>query len=82
MGDRGSVTSTGMEFFSSPPCSDRLWGSPSFLSNGYRGALSLGVMLPGNEADHSTTSGDEVKNALNYTSTRQYAFMAWCLIKQ
>jgi hypothetical protein len=24
-----------LEFFSSPPCSDRLWGPPSLLFNGY-----------------------------------------------
>jgi hypothetical protein len=29
--------------FSSPHRPDRLWGPPSNLSNGYRGALSLGV---------------------------------------
>jgi hypothetical protein len=27
----------GPRFFSSPRCPDRLWGSPSFLSNWYRG---------------------------------------------
>jgi hypothetical protein len=28
--------SRGWEFFSSPPCPDRLWGPPSLLSNGYQ----------------------------------------------
>jgi len=27
----------GWEFFSLPPCPDRLWGAPSLLSNGYQG---------------------------------------------
>jgi len=31
-----------MEFFSSPPCPDQLWGAPSLLSNGYRGCYSGG----------------------------------------
>jgi hypothetical protein len=33
------------------------------------------------EADHSPPSNAEVKNAWSYTSTPQYAFMAWCLVK-
>jgi len=31
-----SSTTTGWELFSSPPCPDRLWSSPSLLSNGYQ----------------------------------------------
>jgi hypothetical protein len=45
------------------------------------GALSLGVKRPGCEADHSPPSSAEVKNAWSYTSTPQYVFMAWCLVK-
>jgi hypothetical protein len=45
------------------------------------GALSLGVKHPVSEADHSPPSSAEVKNARSYTSTPQYAFMAWCSIK-
>jgi hypothetical protein len=44
------------------------------------GALSLGVKRPGRETDHSPPSSAEVKNAWLYTSTPQYAFMAWCLV--
>jgi hypothetical protein len=43
------------------------------------GALSLGVKWLGHEADHSPPS--RAKNAWSYTSTPQYAFMAWCLLK-
>jgi hypothetical protein len=46
------------------------------------GAISLGVKRPGCEADHSPPSSAEVKNAWSYTSTPQYVFMAWCLVKQ
>jgi hypothetical protein len=45
------------------------------------GALSLGVKRPGREADHSLPSSAEIKDAWSYTSTPQYVFLAWCLIK-
>jgi hypothetical protein len=45
------------------------------------GALSLRVKRPGREADHSLLSSAESMNAWSYTSTLQYAFMAWCLVK-
>jgi hypothetical protein len=45
------------------------------------GGLSLGVKRPGREAGHSPPSSAEVKNAWSYTSTPQYVFMAWCLVK-
>jgi hypothetical protein len=45
------------------------------------GALSLGVKRPEREADRSHPSSSEVKNAWGYTSTPQYAFMAWCSVK-
>jgi hypothetical protein len=45
------------------------------------GALSLGVKWLGREADHSFPSSAEVDNAWSYTSTPQYVFMAWCLVK-
>jgi hypothetical protein len=45
------------------------------------GVLSLGVKRPGREADHSHPSSAEVKNAWSYTSTPQYVFLAWCLVK-
>jgi len=35
--DRGSIPAEGCELFSSTSCPDRLWDSPSLLSNGYRG---------------------------------------------
>jgi len=46
------------------------------------GALSLGVKLPGHEADHSPPSGAKVKNSWSYTSTPRYAFMARCSVKE
>jgi hypothetical protein len=45
------------------------------------GALSLGVKRPRREADHSSPSSAEVKNAWSYTFTPHYVFMAWCLVK-
>jgi hypothetical protein len=78
----GSSPAGGWEFFSSPPSSDHLWGLPSLPSNGYRGwGPSLGVKRPGREADHSPPTSAEVKNVWSYTSTLQYAHMAWCSVK-
>jgi hypothetical protein len=47
--------------FSSPNRSDRLWGPPNLLSNGYRGTLSPGVKRPGREADRSPPTSAKVK---------------------
>jgi hypothetical protein len=45
------------------------------------GALSPGVKRPYREANHSPFSSSEVKNAWSYTSTPQYIFMKWYLVK-
>jgi hypothetical protein len=45
------------------------------------GAFSLGVKRQGCEADHPPHLVSRLKNAWSYTSTPQYAFMAWCLVK-
>jgi hypothetical protein len=49
------------KFFFSPQRSDRPLGSPSILSNGYRGPFRLGVKRQGREADRSAPSSVEVK---------------------
>jgi hypothetical protein len=69
--------SEGREFFSSPPHPDQLWDPPSILSSGYRGYLSLAVVRPESDTDHSPPSSVWI-----YTSTPQCAFMLWYLIKQ
>jgi hypothetical protein len=46
-----------------------------------QGALSPKVERPGRETNHSSPSSAEVKNAWSYTSTLQYVFMEWCLVK-
>jgi hypothetical protein len=61
------------DFLPSPSHSDWLWGQPSLLSNGYRGALTQG-----GKADHSVPSIAEVKNSCRSTSTPQYILKAWC----
>jgi hypothetical protein len=44
-------------------------------------ALNPGVKRPGREADQLPPSRAEVKSSWGYTSTPQYVFMAWCLVK-
>jgi hypothetical protein len=53
--------------------------SPSYLM-GTRGSF-VEIKRSGREADYSHPSSVEVKNAWSYTSTPQYVFMAWCLVK-
>jgi hypothetical protein len=45
------------------------------------GALFPGIKWPGREADCSHPPSAEVKNAWCNTSTSQYVFMTWCLVK-
>jgi hypothetical protein len=73
---RGSIPVRGKKYFSTTRRPDRLWSTPSFISNGYRGALSPGVKWTGREADHSHPSSAEVKKTWIYTAIPPYAFMA------
>jgi hypothetical protein len=41
----------------------------------------MGIKRPGREAEHSSPSSAEVKNSWSYTTTPQYVFMAWFLVK-
>jgi hypothetical protein len=59
----------------------RLWGRPSLLSNGYRGAPSPRLKLPAREGDHLLPSRAEVKNAWNFTSSPPYVLMTWCSVE-
>jgi len=49
-------------------CSDRPWGPPSLLYNGFR-VFPMGKERPGREADPSPPSSDVVMKELSYTST-------------
>jgi hypothetical protein len=44
--------------------------------------LFLWVKRPERVDDHSPPSSDEVKNAWSYTFTPQFAFMAWCSVRE
>jgi len=59
-----------LEFFSSPPRPDLLWGPTSLIPNEYQDPFS-GLKRPGSEVDHSPPSSVEVKNAWSCTSTPQ-----------
>jgi hypothetical protein len=63
-------------FFSFPLRPDWLWGPPSFITNGYRQAITPEVKQPVREADLSPPSSAEAKNAWNCASTPQNFFMA------
>jgi hypothetical protein len=63
-------------FFSSPPRPDRDLG-PTQLPIQW----VPGVKQPEREDDHSPPSSANVKNTWKYTSTLQYAFTSWCLVK-
>jgi hypothetical protein len=78
----GSIPGGGWEFFSSPPGPDLLWVPPNLLSNGYQGLFPWG--LSGLDVKLTTHLHLEPrsKNAWSYTSTPQYAFMAWCSVKK
>jgi hypothetical protein len=41
----------------------------------------LGIKRSGREANHSPPSSAEINNAWKCTSTPQYVFMVWCLVK-
>jgi hypothetical protein len=45
------------------------------------GTSSSEVKRAGREADHSPPSSVEVENAWSYTSTPEYVFVAWYLVK-
>jgi hypothetical protein len=45
------------------------------------GGLIPGAKRPGRESDYSHLSNAEVKNTWSYTSSPQYVFMVWCLLK-
>jgi hypothetical protein len=60
--DRGSISSRGKKFVSTPQRADRFSGPPSLLSNRFRKAFTPRVKRPGHEDDHSTPSSAEVKD--------------------
>jgi hypothetical protein len=78
----GSSPGRDWEFFSSPSLSGPALGHTQPLIHWVPGALSLGVKRPGREVGYSPLSSAEVKNTWSYTSTPQYVFMAWCLVKE
>jgi hypothetical protein len=78
--NRGPILVRGWYFFFSPPRSDWLWDPPSLLSNDYRDSFPGGKEV-GCEANRSPLCSAEVNNVWSYTSTSQYVFMAWCLVK-
>jgi hypothetical protein len=71
----------GWEFFSSPPRPERLWAPPSLLPNGHQGLCPWGSSGRGVKLTTDLHLEPCSKNGWSYTSTLQYAFIAWCLVK-
>jgi hypothetical protein len=61
--------------FGFPNNPDRLWDPPSLLFSKCWALYTLALKPPECKADHSSSSGAEVKNEWSYTSTSPYAFM-------
>jgi hypothetical protein len=57
---RGSIPGRDKGFYSTPQRSDRVWGPPSLLHNGYRELRE--VKRPRREANHTPPSSAEVNN--------------------
>jgi hypothetical protein len=75
-GGVGFQVPVGSRVVPSPSRPDRLWGLPSLISNGFRGAISPRVKRPGRESNYSPPNSVEVKEIWISISTPPYAFMA------
>jgi hypothetical protein len=77
-GDRGSIPGRGNDgiFFSSPLRPNRLWGPPSFLSNGYQG-LFLELYL--HSPNTPSWRGAQLKHRDNFTF--YILLLAWYLVQ-
>jgi hypothetical protein len=60
---------------------ERIWVSMVVVSHLASYPMGTRDSFAGGEADHSPPSSAELKNAWSYTSTPQYVFIAWCLVK-
>jgi hypothetical protein len=69
-----------MEFFSSP-CQTGAEAHPLSYSMVTIDSCP-GIKRPRREAFNSPPSSTKVKNVWSYTSTLEYIFMAWCIIKK
>jgi hypothetical protein len=79
---RGFESRKGLGIFLLTTASRSALGPTKPPIQGVPGVLSLRVKRQGREADHSSPSSAEVKNSWSYTSTPQYAFMAWLSVKK
>jgi hypothetical protein len=60
------------------PRPDRLWDPTNLRSNGFQGLFPWGKAAGPRS---SPPPSAKVKNVWSYTSTPQYAFMSWWLVK-
>jgi hypothetical protein len=79
--DQGFESRQGLGIFLFTTVSRLALGPTQTPNQWLPGALSLGVKLPGREADHSPPSTAEIKNSWSYTTTPQHTFMLWSSVK-
>jgi hypothetical protein len=75
-GRSGIRIPVGETFLSSPKRTDRLWGPPSDVFNGYQGSFP-DVKRPECDVDHSPPSSVDVKKCCAIRLLLLYTFMTW-----
>jgi len=81
IGVLGFVSRRGLDIFLFSTLSRQALGPTQPPIKRNPGVLSPWVKRQEREADYSHPSSVEVKNSWSYTSTPQYVFIAWCLVK-
>jgi hypothetical protein len=79
-GRLGFDSRKGLEFFSSPPLSDRLWGPPSFLSSGYQRLFRRGYSGRGVKLTTHLHLVPRLRMRRAIHPHPQYVFIVWCLV--
>jgi hypothetical protein len=77
----GSNPGRGWEFFSSPPCPERLWSPPILLSKGYQGLFRWGWNGRGVKLTTHLQLVPRSRMSGAISPLPQYVFIAWWSVK-